>query len=84
MGDRKKKLVSSNLMGIVSSVSVIFYTRATYSCSSNKVVFVYLEENMFPKKLKGIVKGLSISGFGIVEYSVRSESRHMIALRTQA
>ena len=35
-------------------------------------------------KYKGIVKGLEISGFGIVEYSVRSESGRMIALRVQA
>ena len=40
-----------------------------------------LEENTFPRKLKGIEKGLEISGFGIVEYSVRSESGRMIALR---
>ena len=40
-----------------------------------------LEEKKFPRKLKGIAKGLEISGFGIVEYSVRSESARMIALR---
>ena len=71
-------------MGMVSSVSVIFDTGATYSCSSNKVKFVKLEEKKFPRKLKGIVKGLEISGFGIVEYSVRSESGRMIALRDQS
>ena len=43
-----------------------------------------LEEKKFPRKLKGIEKGLEISGFGIVEYSVRSESGSMIALRAQA
>ena len=84
LGDRIKRLVSSNFMGMVSSVSVIFDTGATYSCSSNKVVLVKLEEKTFPKKLKGIAKGLEISGFGTVEYSVRSESGCMIALRAQA
>ena len=43
-----------------------------------------LEEKTFPIKLKGIAKSLEISGFGIVEYSVRSESGSMIALRAQA
>ena len=33
---RMNKLVSSNFMGMVSSVSVIFDTGATYSCSSKK------------------------------------------------
>ena len=42
-----------------------------------------LEEKL-PRNLKGIAKGLEISGFGIVEYSVRSESGSMIALRSQA
>ena len=43
-----------------------------------------LEEKTSPRRLKVIAKGLDISGFGIVEYSVRSESGHMIALRDQA
>ena len=43
-----------------------------------------LEEKTFPRRLKGIAKGLNISGFGIVEYSVRSESGRIIALRDQA
>ena len=43
-----------------------------------------LEEKKFPRKLKGIAKGLEISRFGIVEYSIRSESGSMIALRAQA
>ena len=43
-----------------------------------------LEYKTFPRKLKGIAKGLDMSGFGIVEYSVRSESGCMIALRDQA
>ena len=84
LGDRIQKLISSNFIGMVSSVSVIFNTGATYSCSSNKGDFLNLEENKFPRKLKGIAKGLEISGFGIVEYSVRSESGRMIALRDQA
>ena len=71
-------------MGMVSSVSVIFYTGATYSCSSNKGDFVKLGEKKYPRNLKGIAKGLEISGFGIVEYSVRSEIGCTIALRAQA
>ena len=47
LGDRINKLVSSNSMGMVSSVSVIFDTVDTYSCSSNKVDFVKLEEKKF-------------------------------------
>ena len=69
-----KKLVYSSFMGMMGSVSVIFDTGATYSCSSNNGDFVNLEEKKYPRKLKGIEKGLEISGFGIVEYSVRSES----------
>ena len=42
-----------------------------------------LEEKTLPRNLKGIAKGLEIYGFGIVEYSVRSESGRMIALRDQ-
>ena len=83
LGNRIKKLVSSNFMGMVSSVSVIFENGSTYSCSYNKRDFVKLEEKKFPRKLKGIEKGLDISGFGIVEYYVKSESGSMIALRAQ-
>ena len=36
LGYRIKKLVSSYFMVVLSLVSVIFYTGATYSCSSNK------------------------------------------------
>ena len=79
-----KKLVSSNFMGMVSSVSVIYDTRDNDSCSSNKGDFVNLEEKTFPINLKCISKFLEIYGFGIVEYSVRSESGFMIALRAQA
>ena len=71
-------------MDMVRSVSVIFDTGDTYSCSSNKGDFVNLEDNMFPRNLKGTEKGLDIYGFGIVEYYVRSESGSMIALRGQA
>ena len=42
-----------------------------------------LEEKTPPRNTKGIEKGLEISGFGIVEYSVRSEIGRMIALRAQ-
>ena len=59
-------------MGTVISVSVIFYTGATYSCYSNKRYFVKLEERTFPRNIKGTAKGLEISGFGIAEYYVRS------------
>ena len=38
---------------------------------------------MFPRNLKGIEKRLEISGFGIVEYYVRSKSGSMIALWVQ-
>ena len=81
LGTRIKTFLSSNLMGMVGLVSVIFDTGDTYSCSSNKGDFVKLEEKTFPRKLKGTAKGLKISGFGIVEYSVRSESGHIIAIR---
>ena len=43
-----------------------------------------IEENMFPRNIKGIAKGLDISGFGIVEYFVRSESGRIIVLQDQA
>ena len=71
-------------MGMVSSVSVIFDTGSTYSCYSNKGYFLKLEEKTSPRNLKGIAKGLEISGFGIVEYYVRSENGRVIALRAQA
>ena len=84
LGNRIKKLVSSKFMVMVRSVSVIFDTGATYSCSSNRGDFVMLEEKTFPRNLKSIAKYLEIYGFGIVEYFVRSESGHMIALLDQA
>ena len=83
LGNRINKLISSNFMGMVSSVSVIFDSVATYSCSSNKVDFVKLEEKKPPRNIKGIAKGLEIYGFGIVEHSVRSKSGRMIAFRAQ-
>ena len=43
-----------------------------------------LEEKTFPIKIKGISKGLEISGFGTVEYSVRNKSGCMVELRAQA
>ena len=43
LGDRIKKLVSSNFVGMLISVSVIFYTEDTYSCSSNKGYFWILK-----------------------------------------
>ena len=42
------------------------------------------EEKKFPRNLKGIAKGFEISGFGIIEYYVRSESGRMIDLRAQS
>ena len=66
LGYRLKKLVSSNFMDTVISVSVIFDTVANYSCSSNKGEFLKLEEKMFPSNLKGMAKGHRIFGFGIV------------------
>ena len=49
-------------MVVVSSVSVIFDTRYTYSFYSNKGYFVKLEEKTFPRNIKGISKGLEIYG----------------------
>ena len=58
---RIKKLVSSNFMGIMGSVSVIFDTGYTYSCSSNKGDFVKFEENTFPRNLKTFCYAFEIS-----------------------
>ena len=84
LGYRINKLVFSKFMGMVSSFSVIFDTGANHSRSSDKGYFVKLEEKKPPRNIKGISKGLEISGFGIVEYSVRSESGHIISLQAQA
>ena len=43
-----------------------------------------LEDKTFPRKLKGIAKDLDISGYGIVEYSVRSENGLIVALWAHA
>ena len=70
-------------MGMLRSVSVIFDTVSNSACSSNKGYFVKVEEKMSPRKFKGIAKGLEISVFLIVEYSVRSENGRIIVLRYQ-
>ena len=81
LGNRIKKLVSSNFMGTVSLASVIFDTGDTYSCSSNKGDFVELEEKTLPRKLKGISKILEIYVFEIVECTFSSKSGHTMALQ---
>ena len=81
--DITNMLLSSNFMDMMISISVIFDTGANYSCSSSKGYFLELEENVLPRNIKGIEKGLDISVFGIVKYSIRSESGRMIALRDQ-
>ena len=43
-----------------------------------------LELDIFPRNIKVVAKGLEIFGFGIVEYSVRSESGRIIVLWDQA
>ena len=42
-----------------------------------------LDEKILLRNIKGIAKGLEISVFGIIEYSVRSKSGCIIALRAQ-
>ena len=42
------------------------------------------EDTMLPRNFKGTEKGLAISGFGIVKYSVRSGIGSMISLQAQA
>ena len=79
-----KKLVSSNFMVMVSSVSVIFDNGYIYSCSTNKGGFVKIDEKILPRNLKVIAKVLEVSRFGIVEYSCRNKIGHMIALWYQA
>ena len=61
-------------------VSVIFYTGATYSCYSNILYSVDLEEKTHPINIRGITKDLDIYEFGIIEYYVRSESGCILAL----
>ena len=65
MGYRINKLVSSNFMGMVRSVSLSFDTGYTYSCYSNNVDFVDIEDEMFPRRIKGTAEGLGIDGFGV-------------------
>ena len=76
-----EKLVLSRFVGMMREYSEIFDTRDTYSCYSNKGEFLNFDENKYTQNIKGISKGLDISAFGIFEYSVRSESGCMIALR---
>ena len=40
-----------------------------------------IEESQFTRKIKGIYKGLDISGFGIVEYYFRSENGNIVELQ---
>ena len=84
LGDRIKKLVSSDFMGMLIAVSVIFFTGANYLCSSNKGDFVKLKEKNFSRNIKGTPEGLQISRFETVGYSVRNESVRIIALQDQA
>ena len=44
---------------------------------------MYLEENILPRNISGIAKLMEIYGFVIVNYYVRSESEHIIALWDQ-
>ena len=83
-GDIINQLVSSHFMGMVSSVSVIFDTGATYSCSYDKGEFLKIEEKMSQRNIKVIAKRFEISGFGIVEYSIRNETGRIIVLRDQS
>ena len=53
-------------MDMMGSLSVIFYTVATYSFYSNKRYFMGIEEKTAPKTLKCIAKDLDISVFGVV------------------
>ena len=71
-------------MGMIIPVSVIFNIEVIYSCSSNKGKKLKLEEKFSPRKLQGTAKGLEIYAFGVVKYSIRSESEGMIALWDQA
>ena len=43
-----------------------------------------LGDKIFPKNHKGIAKGLKMYGFGVVKYSVRSESGIIIAIQSQS
>ena len=69
---------------MVSLVSGIFDTEDSYLSYSKKGGFVDLEEGIYPGKLKVITRGLEISVFVVVDYSLRSESGCMIVLGYQA
>ena len=69
---------------MMRTVSVIFYTGDTYSYLPSKEIFVELKEIKVTKNIEGISKGLDISVFGIVEYSVSSKIGYVIVLRDQA
>ena len=66
LGNIIKKLTSSNFMGMVSSVSFIFYTGDTYSCYFNKGDFMKLEEKKLPRNIKGIAKILRFLDLGLL------------------
>ena len=51
---------------------------------SNKGYSVDIEDKIFQRKIKVIAKELEIYVFGIVKYSIRSESGFIISLRDQA
>ena len=70
-GNKIKKLVSSNFMGMMRSVSLIFDTRSSYLCSSNRVNFVELVENKSPRNIKVVSKVLEVTAFIIVDYFSR-------------
>ena len=61
----------------------VFFTFFTEH-ASKKGDFVKLEDKMFPINIKVISKGLEIPGFGVIKYSVNSESGCKIALQDQA
>ena len=48
--------------------------------SLKKWDLVDLEEKTFPRNIKGIFKGLDIYVYGIVDYSIISESGCMVLL----
>ena len=52
--------------------------------SLKKWDLVDLEEKTFPRNIKGIFKGLDIYVYGIVDYSIISESGCMVLLQYQA
>ena len=91
LGYRIKKLVSSNFMGMMRVVLIIFDTGVTYLCSSNNGYVVNLEAKTPPRKLKDIAKDLifmylelsSILSVVKVEVLLRSGIRHIMFLGYQ-